>query len=547
MEIPAGLAERHTFYQKVKEQCLRTVDDRTSIYTALRNWYLFGTGTGEPAKFNKIHPHENLVAAYLYSQDTTYFATKLGESVPPDDNLKLNSVNKFLNDRWNDTNTDAVVGECVLWSLVFNTMLVKLVWWAGRLNVYAIPPNQFGVYREDVFNLDDQEAVVHITYITKSELALRLKDHERRDDILNKVSVVGKTNTIEQQNSPFQQILVAAISPNVTGNVSVAESPLHQYVAEQADELVEIQELWVWDDSTSDYRVATYCEPNLYIYDRENIFVKQELPFTKVTPVPLHNYFWGESEVQHLAPLQDLRERRLAQLARLFELQARTPKAATGMMGVTEEKLDALNDPGGIFADSGMGTGKVEEFAPKLPEHPFEELAQIDNMFEEVSGIVPILQGRGETGVRAQNQASKMAQLASARLKRRALIVEDSLEKLATLMLKVYRQESKVVLKDDNGKDFLLNDLTDDFVVKVSAHTSSPIFVEDQKQVAVLMLKAGVIDKRTFVELMHPPMEEIILNRLTKIEQADAARGRLEQEATLQHIRERGISSRQKK
>jgi hypothetical protein len=541
VRIPTDIAERQALYAKVVQQCLRSQQDREEIYKSLRNLYLFGSSSGEPAKFNKIHPHEELVASYLYSQDTTYFAVRMGISGQKADDLKLNVLNRYMNDLWVDTSADAVVGEAVLWSLVYNTVMVKLVWINGQLQLYFIEPHLFGVYREDIQFLDDQEAVVHVTYITKTELESRLVDHPRREDILRSASIVGRKEEVTQPISPIQQIIISSLGSNVAGNVSIPEAQLHQYVPEYPDEMIEVRELWIWDDDANDYRTVTFVEPDVYIYERTNIFVAHELPFVKVTPIPLHNYFWGESEVQHLQPLQELRETRLKQLGRLFEKQVDPPKAATGMSGIIDEKLAALNDPGGFFADTGIGQGKIEEFKPSIPQDPYGELREIDEMFIEVSGIVPILQGRGEKGVRAQNQASKMAQLAASRPRRRALIVEDSLEKIATLMLKICRQESDKPLVDDQGGEFLLASFTDDFVVKVSAHSSSPVFVEDQKSIAFELHKRGIISKRTLVEIVHPAHEEIILHRLPEIEQADAQRSKIMMEAEALRIRERGM------
>jgi hypothetical protein len=50
-------------------------------------------------------------------------------------------------------------------------------------------------------------------------------------------------------------------------------------------------------------------------------------------------------------------------------------------------------------------------------------------MFEEASGIVNVLQGKGETGVRSSGHASQLARLGSSRARKRALVVEDALEK----------------------------------------------------------------------------------------------------------------------
>ncbi len=68
----------------------------------------------------------------------------------------------------------------------------------------------------------------------------------------------------------------------------------------------------------------------------------------------------------------------------------------------------------------------VEQMAPSIPNDLFREIAEIDQMFEEASGIVNVLQGRGESGVRSAGHASQLARLGSSRAKKRALIIEST-------------------------------------------------------------------------------------------------------------------------
>jgi hypothetical protein len=76
---------------------------------------------------------------------------------------------------------------------------------------------------------------------------------------------------------------------------------------------------------------------------------------------------------------------------------------------------------------------------------------------------------------------------------------------------------------------------TDDFVVKVDAHSNSPIFVEDQTQMAFSLFQAGVITKERLLDLVQPPMLQLIKQDLKdKIEPAEAAAAASAQEARAQ-------------
>jgi hypothetical protein len=123
--------------------------------------------------------------------------------------------------------------------------------------------------------------------------------------------------------------------------------------------------------------------------------------------------------------------------------------------------------------------------APDIPGDLFEVIHEIDQMFAEVSGITSVLSGRGESGVSSQGHASQLARLGSSRAKKRALIVEDSLEKVATLYLKLMQAYDPTHFTDTEGVPFIAEQFTKDYVVKVDAHSNSPIFTEDLKQLSI--------------------------------------------------------------
>lgn len=151
-------------------------------------------------------------------------------------------------------------------------------------------------------------------------------------------------------------------------------------------------------------------------------------------------------------------------------------------------------------------------------------------MFSEASGISSVLQGKGESGVRSSGHASQLARLGSSRAKKRALIVEDSLEKVATLYLKLMQVYDKTHFKDDEGHPFIADQFTRDYVVKVDAHSNSPIFTEDLRQLAFNLFKAKAIDTESLLDLLEPPMKQLLKDKLKKKEQAAAAQPPEQQE-----------------
>jgi hypothetical protein len=388
------------------------------------------------------------------------------------------------------------------------------------IHPYMVEPSCIGVLREDTPYSDRQEALVQTYYITKSELYDRLYSHPKREQIVKRITTTQHERT-EIANG-VERIILSQSQPEMYGNVNLDLSGQNRYKATVAEETVEMTELWIWNDETKDYQVVTKADPDIIIYDRpgESVFLKGELPFVQICPNPMYDYYWGSSEVQRMVFLQQLRNKRLGEILDLLSKQVSPPTALIGFTGILDEKNFALNRAGGLLATD-MPNAKVEKLAPTIPPDLFREIDKIDAMFEEVSGIGNVLQGKGEAGVRSSGHASQLARLGSSRAKKRALVIEDSLEKLATLYLKCMQVYDPTHFTDMDGRKFIADQFTKDFTVKVDAHSNSPIFMEDMRQLAFNLFEAKVIDKESLLDLLEPPMKQLLKDRLKKMEEQE--------------------------
>jgi len=517
MKIPSG-ESREDFYLDIINKCMVSKEERRGDYTTLRAYYLFGAGPEEaPAYFNKIHPHLDQLTSFLYSAETTRFSIALGASVHTNEHRKSPALTQALNDEWLNSNADQVFSTALTWALVYNTTFVKLVYKNG-IHPYMIEPSAIGVLREDTPYTDRQEAIVQTYYITKSELYARLYSHPKRESIVSRLSTGTKVSESDIPEA-VNRIVMSQTNPTIYGNVNMDLYGINRYKARVAEDTVEMTELWVWNDDTEDYQVVTMAAPNIIVYDRPgaSVFLKGECPFVQICPNPLYDYFWGASEVQQLLLLQELRNTRMTEILDLLSKQVNPPTALTGFTGILDEKNFALNRAGGLLS-SDMPNAKADRLAPNMPPDLFEVIHEIDNMFAEVSGISNVLSGKGESGVRSQGHASQLARLGSSRAKKRALIVEDSLEKVATLYLKLMQSYDDTHFRDTEEVPFIAEQFTKDFVVKVDAHSNSPIFTEDLKTLAFNLFKAQAIDKESLLDLLEPPMKQLLKDKLKQKE-----------------------------
>ncbi len=561
MLIPKDINERWSFYETIAQNCIATRGDRRRLYQTMRNYYMYGSdGSSQAAaRYNKIYPHLDKLTSFLYSQETTRFATSLGVSVSDFEFRKLAAINKAMNDEWNNSNMDIVYGMALLWSLVYGSTFIKLLWNGKNVAPYVVDPHNFCVLREDTPMLASQEAVLHSYYITRTQLQNELKDHPRRAEILS--LVIESPKSLSANISPLDRIITSASSPNVVGNLDFDLAIINRYMPKVQEPMTEMQELYVWDDEAEDYRIVTLAEPFVCVYDRalgdkgkngKQIFVKAELPFVQVCPIPAYDYFYGYIETERLMPIQELLNARWEELRHMMALQAHPPKTFSGFMGITDEIALAFDMPDGSVA-SDMPGAKAESMAPQIPADLFNDIDRLDAMFDDTSGIVNVMEGKGEVGVRSSGHASQLARLGSSRVKKRAMIIEDSLEKTATLTLQIKQEfddrEYKEEVGDEKGAPpattFIAKQFTKDFVVKVDGHSNSPIFIEDQTQTAFELFKNKVITGKRLLELVTVPMrEQLIHDYETIIVPAEQEAAKREHEEKLEEIKAKAQTPR---
>lgn len=532
MKLPAA-KERFAFYADLNRKCNSTREERRKLYSLWRSFFLFGAGPeGTENTVNKIYPHIEQLNALMYSSETTRFSIDLAPSASDLNRAMIHPLMQALNEEWHLSNTDLIFLQALNWAHVYGSMFVKLRINAGQIEPFVVEPYDMGVLREDIHGLWRQEAFTHNYYITRSQLEYELRQipHPRVNEILKDVAAFSRPVAVES-TSVMDRIVTSQSSPTVIGNLNFDLTSPNRYKPKVAEDLVQMSELYVFDDETADFRIVTLAEPGIVIFDREiqSVFIKNEIPFIQVCPTPAHDFFWGYSEVDKLIPLQRMRNERMEQIRHMLNLQARPPKFGSGFQGAIDEIADTLDSPAGVIS-ADMPGAKMESLAPEIPADLYKEVREIDSMFEEMSGITNVIQGKGEAGVRSQGHAANLARLGSSRAKRRALVVEDQLEKVATLFLQLKQAYDKSTYRSETGLEFIAEQFTDKFVVKVDAHSNSPIFQEDQRALAFELFKAKAIDRESLLDLLDVPMKELLKQRLTKIEAQEAAAAQKQQQ-----------------
>jgi hypothetical protein len=555
MRIPSGAMERFQFYQDLIVKCNASRESRRQFYKTMRAYYLFGTqeyGLSNGPRYNKIFPHIDQLCSFMFSPETTRFTLRFSPSVNLAEQDKLVPMQDSLHAHWHDDNIDQHVRNVIRWASCYGDTFLKMRWkgWnrkrangekdvGGQIQTFFVEPHNLGVLREDKPGLSNQEAFCETYYTTKSQLETELiaSCHGRTRELVE-IAQGGHKEDVGTAAGPIDRLIVTNITGgSITGNASLWATPLQSmYRPLTTEDLVEMQELYVYDNDIADYRVITFMQPSEVIWDRPlgQIFIDNTLPYVEFLLDPAYDYFWQHSEVEKLIPLQDMRNERIEDIRHLLRKQAHPPSSVTGTMGgIPDEMTLALDTPAGILSlDSPTSSVKVEQ--PTIPTDIWKDVAAIDDMFNEMSGLPSVNQGRGAPGVRSEGHAQLLSQLGSTRAKDKALVVEDSLDEVATLMVKILRKFDKSELRENKqgGVQFMPQQFPEDFEAKVDGHSNSPIFTENHEARVFALLDRKVIDRAAALDLLDIPMRDLLKKTLVeKIEPAEAAAAQQEMAA----------------
>jgi hypothetical protein len=440
----------------------------------------------------------------MYSQDTTRFSVELSKSVPESEYGKVPPLSEAINDVWHSSNTDVVYGDALTWAYVYGSMFIKPRWHISQIKPDVVEPHNIGVWREDMSGLENQEAFSHTYLIPKSQLEYELKigNHKNAAAIIEE-SVFNEGKEDDYSAQPIDRIITSSGQPTVQGQLTQSIGQRIEYRPKLAQPMCRMHELYVFDTAVHDYRLLTLASPGTIIYDRpiKDVYLENEVPLIQVCPFPMHDYFFGLSAVERLIVLQMMRNRRWDQIQHMMELQASPPSYASGFEGDADEIQLAMDTANGLVLSDNPG-GKAEKLQTQIPDDLFAEITYIDGLFDDQMGTTKILSGQGESGVRSESHAAQLLRVGAARAKKRAMIVEDSLEELATLYLKLLQRYSDARYRDELTHDeFVAKQFTEEFVVRVDAHSNSPVFMADSRDTAILLFKAKAINREELLDL----------------------------------------------
>jgi hypothetical protein len=567
MIIPDAGPKREDYLQFILDTCLASKKDRKDLYDRRRQFFLFGTTQDADTLYNRIESHLDLVCSFLYSPDHAEFSLSAPANSDDAAVKQFMAAQDAFNNDFRDAGLFDIFSDALIWSTVFDSMILKMGWSDTREEETCtlIEPWKFGVFSEEMTDLDAQQAFVHSYHI----------DYDNAVQRLYKAGLGDKVGQITVVNTPFESpfpelitrmIISSTSGENLSGNVTGSVNP--QYVARPSYRakvdrpLVGFHELTVWDDECGDYRVFFVVDPGIVISDSKatidvlkktgdfkaqraqqepfydtqcNPFFPKDHPYVQVRPYSIYEYFWGKAHIESLIPLQEWSNKQLSNIHDILDRQAYPPRVGSGFMGLSDEKMDAFGGADTWVMDQ-LPQAQIKELYPQMPPDIFQDYMSIGALFIEASGLTETVTGKGESGVRSKNHAKQLVTTGSGRIKKTATRIEAPLVRMGDLALRLNMRNNDEPIRPDPkedgqpGDEFFYHNLPNDYSLKIAGHSHSPLFTDDTKEMMALLYKAQAIDQEGLIRGLNPPGRNNLIHSLrARQKKAAAAAAKREQ------------------
>jgi hypothetical protein len=551
LPVPDKERDILAFANELIEQCRVSVGMRSAYYRLMNAIAETGRYDGTKSLINLLFRHLDRTASHLYSPVELKFTMDFERPYPKFVYDRAAEVGKVVTRQWERSNTDILFGRGVFEALKYGACIPKQ--WPEldhterdgtevfKYKAKLVMPWNFGVYREDENDINEQEALCETMTLTLPEVWRRIWRLPKAEKLLERIrSHARRGEAGSEPTSFFHQVLSTSqintgvqgmTQPVPGGIVQLNNDPNYAIMGPVvAADVVQMHELWVKDEH--DYTTIQLIEPDILIaplMKRSNLLIKDSRlqPYRLIQPNEVTNWFWGRSELVDMIEPQGLLSSWCDDFRRLVGMQVDKLIGFTGETGITDELYAQFRLAG--YLNLGAGAD-IKDVTPKIPPELLPAIKWLIETVNQLGGFPNIMQGQGEQGVRAGVHASTLLKTASPTLRDRALLVERQCAIMADLTLQIreakdashYWIKADQPIKDVEDTKFLLSELPDDWRITVDSHSSSPIFSDENQQLVFGAHARGVVDAEYVIDNTNLPNKEVAKLRLREKEKKQA-------------------------
>lgn len=532
--------------RELADECMASARDRAAYYAAAQSYYDRGTDTAaDAALVNATKPQIERLAGFLYASYDVRFRLTFNSRVPPEMLARAQRMSEVLTKEYGRSDADLAFGEAVKMGCIKGASFLKHRPDGAGVTVDVVDPACIGVLRESLGDLESQEAICHVSYPTLSELWSIAGGGDRGTEVVNQVRMAAEAEEQDDDSGGayYRQIIIGSEDPlgepngttSATAITGLLSNSPRATTPAKGRRVVKLCELWIPDpDRDGDYSTIQLVYPGVVIdgeIQRRNLLgVKGRHPFTLVQPRKTPGYLFGRSIIEDIAPLQDALNEKLRGIQRRWRRNDDPPTLLTGFSGLTPESYDKITEDGGFLVDQSPAA-KAQRLTEPVSPQDMEEVGWLLQSIDRALGFAPVLQGQGESGVRAQGHAETLVRTASPPLLRMAARTERQLADSGYLSFRLMQENDAKVYEGAGNEQVLLSQIDPEFGVEVDAHSASPAFADMAQQKVMMLAQAKAIGAEDLIELLHPPHTDLLIARLHERQAAEAKAAQAQQAA----------------
>lgn len=545
LEVPTGESELLAFANEIINQCNASQGVRAAYYRTLSMIYETGRYDGTKSLINTLPNHINRLGGMLYSPVELKFSGSYVNVYPDIEINRLKQATKVLGAQWSKpgVNADVLWGRGVVDSLKYGACFLKqwveMEWDLPVYQQKLVMPWQLGVLNEAENDLNKQDAITETSRLTLPEVWKRIAHLPGARQMYESIkSNAGIAPQGSEPDSFFHTVLsTSQLQTGVNGGgsmipggiVQINQNPNYAMMGPVvAAPTVKFHEIWVKGDD--DYITIQMVGSDILVTKFKNanlLGLKRKQPYRIIQPNEISNYIWGRSELVDLIEPQGLLSVWCDDLKRLYGLQVDKILAFSGGGGITDEMYGQFRAAGYMSLTE---QAKVEDLTPKIPPEALPLLRFVLEIINTIAGFPPVMQGQGDSGVRAGVQLNTLMKTASPTQRDRALLVERQLADAASLSFEIMRaKNAKFYWTDGSSPEkaedtkFLLAQIPEDYQIIVDSHSSSPIFSDENAQLIFQARKIGDVGAEYMLDNLPFPNKDVAKAQLKQKQEAQAA------------------------
>src|SRR5882757_4579155 len=195
--IPTGEKELIPFANDLISTCRISQGMRAAYYRLLNTIAETGRYDGTKSLINMMNTHLERTASHLFSPVELKFAMDFDNAYPANDIKRGEVFAKHLTRHWEKTGLDQLFSRGVFEGLKYGAAILKQ--WPVEENEKPnykkklVLPWNFGVYREDENDIDNQEALFETSALTGPEVWQRIYRFPKAKELYTQIMTHAKS------------------------------------------------------------------------------------------------------------------------------------------------------------------------------------------------------------------------------------------------------------------------------------------------------------------------------------------------------------------